>query len=137
MTQKSCQHSNLKLQWRKNSQDDVGNARQRLELLRENDSIICSKEIHTIKVPQVHVYTSLCTRKASQTCTHTHTCTHAHTHTHTHTHTRTGHMNVHLYKLFTVTWKNLQLPHLFFKFLNFCLQIESCFFQHLNLLLEL
>ena len=89
MTQKSCQHSNLKLQWRKNSQDDVGKARQRLELLRENDSVTCSKEIHTTKVPQVHVYTSLCTRKGSKTCTHTHTCTHAHTHTHTDTHTDT------------------------------------------------
>ena len=67
------------------------------------------------------------TRKGSQICTHTYThiCTHAHT--------RTGHMNVHFCKLLNVTWKNLQL----FQFLNFCLQIRSHFFQHLNLLLEL
>ena len=90
------------------------------------------------------IYRTVLHNHRSHTHTNTHTQLHIHMHTHTrmhactHTHTGTGHMkNVYLCKLFNITWKNLQLFHLFFKFLNFCLQIRYRFFHHLNLLLQL
>ena len=86
---------------------------------------------HMHTYTHMHACTHACSHAHTQTHTqvhtHTHTSTrtHTHTYTHTYTYTRTGHMNVYLCKLFNVTWKNLQLLHLHFKFLDFCLQIRS------------